>query len=164
MRRIGYLIVLLPGFAFAAEGLAEDSVGGKSFKHTIEFQLAQSRSDNDSGLEPRYQEKLERDRQLRRQRDSSSQAVEQQTTRTTAQGEFVRCPVNKLRTEVVTDLPSPWWQTPQIGGLEDTRIQNIGGEITLVCAYRGYGGTVSVMREAPSGTECRARADGFSCY
>lgn len=164
MRRVSYLLALLSGLAFAAEGLAESSNGERSFKNTVEYQLAQNHSDNDSGLDPRYQEKLERDRQLKRQRDSSRQRLEPKTTQNTAQGNFIRCPVNKLRTEVVTELPSPWWQTPQIGELEDTHIQNIGGEKTLVCAYRGYGGAVSVMREPPRGTDCSPRTDGFVCY
>lgn len=77
---------------------------------------------------------------------------------------FIACPMDNVRTEVVSELPSPWWQTPQIGGLQETRVQNIGGDITLVCAYRAYGATASVMRLAPAGKSCEAVATGFNCH
>lgn len=77
---------------------------------------------------------------------------------------FIACPVERLRTEVVTNLPRDWWQTPQIGKLEATRVQRIGGKDTLVCAYRAYGATASVMRLPPQGSgRCRAAENGFYC-
>ncbi len=99
---------------------------------------------------------------LQQQRRAQERNADQ---RAGAQGgaTFIACPVERLRTEVVSDLPKPWWQTPQVGGLVETRVQRIGGDPTLVCAYRGYGGTVSVMRRPPRGMTCRSRDGGFSC-
>lgn len=164
MRPITALIALLSGIGFNTAGLAEeDSFGEQLLKNVIEQKLDEARDENERhGLSDNsYQDKAQRERDLMRKRQQQQQTAQQ---RTTDNGTFIRCPVNKLRTEVVSDLPSPWWQTPQVGGLEDTRIQNIGGEATLVCAYRGYGGTVSVMREPPEGMSCEARSNGFACY
>lgn len=77
--------------------------------------------------------------------------------------QFIRCPVTQLRTQATTRLPSPWWQTPQEGGLKNTRIEVIGGQATLVCGYWGYGTLISVMRKPPAGTHCTARRGGFTC-
>lgn len=80
-----------------------------------------------------------------------------------ANGTFIACPLQEARTEVVNNLPSGWWQTPQIGTLQGVRIQTIGGDITLVCGYWAYGTTASVMRLAPDGSRCETRAGGFVC-
>lgn len=201
MRPIIALVSLLFGIGFNTAGLAEeDSFRKELLKNAVEQQLDEARNDNEGyeRADDRYQDKVQRERDLRLKRQGQ-QAGRQQTADEHEQdnqrtyettpdsqhgfklmpaqeqeyiirqgtynnGTFVRCPVNKLRTEVVSDLPASWWQTPQIGELEDTRIQHIGGEATLVCAYRGYGGTVSVMRLPPEGATCEARRDGFSCY
>lgn len=77
---------------------------------------------------------------------------------------FIPCPLEELRTEVVSELPQGWWQTPQIGRLEGTYVQRIGGKNTLVCAYRAYGATASVMRLPPEGRPgCQAVENGFYC-
>lgn len=79
-------------------------------------------------------------------------------------GSRIKCPVNKVRTEITTPLPPGWWQTPQVGHLQGTRIANIGGKQTLVCKYRAYGTTVSVMIEKPGwATKCRGDKTGFNC-
>jgi hypothetical protein len=100
--------------------------------------------------------------------DTSHQGTQQQDLQTPEPHDtdagFIACPLENVRTEVVSELPSPWWQTPQIDGLEETRVQNIGGDITLVCAYRAYGATASVMRVAPPGKTCTAVATGFNCH
>lgn len=76
----------------------------------------------------------------------------------------ITCPLTHARTEVVSPLPGPWWQTPQVGNLQNTRVTTIGGDVTLVCEYRAYGATVSVMRLPPDRTpNCTANADGFTC-
>jgi hypothetical protein len=78
--------------------------------------------------------------------------------------EEIRCPVGRIRAEITTPIPSPWWQTPQEGGLVLTRVEMIAGKKTLVCLYRAYGTTVGVMREPPAGTtDCRATKGGFVC-
>jgi hypothetical protein len=80
-------------------------------------------------------------------------------------GQFVACPVKETRTEVTTPLPQPWWNTPQIGKLERVSVQTIGGNRTLVCEYRAYGRTVSIMRGFPEGaTDCTAEGEGFMCH
>lgn len=81
-----------------------------------------------------------------------------------AQAQRVDCPARNIRAEITTRLPSPWWQTPQEGRLVDTDIANVGGKLTLVCRYRAYGATVSVMREMPRGARrCTPRRGGFTC-
>jgi hypothetical protein len=80
-----------------------------------------------------------------------------------ASAEVVPCPVPQVRTEIVTPLPAPWWQTPQVGNLTGTAIQNIGGKSTLVCRYWAYGTNVSVMRLPPKGKTCVATKSGFDC-
>jgi uncharacterized surface protein with fasciclin (FAS1) repeats len=83
----------------------------------------------------------------------------------TAKGQFVACPLKESRTEVTTSLPEPWWNTPQIGSLERTSVQTIGGNRTLVCEYSAYGRTVNVMRLFPEGTtDCAAEGNGFQCH
>jgi hypothetical protein len=78
--------------------------------------------------------------------------------------EAVPCPVNTVRTEIITSLPSPWWQTPQEGRLVGTRVASVAGRRTLVCEYSAYGTKVAVMREFPSGAiECRPTPTGFRC-
>ena len=76
----------------------------------------------------------------------------------------IKCPAGRVRTEIVTDLPAPWWQTPQVGNVVGTDIRTIGGDRTLVCSYRAYGTRVSVMRKFPRRAKsCRAIRGGFVC-
>jgi len=76
----------------------------------------------------------------------------------------VRCPVPEVRTEITTSLPKPWWNTPQVGKLQELAVQDIGGKKTLVCRYWAYGTQVSVMRLFPEGTHaCSAVSDHFVC-
>ena len=78
--------------------------------------------------------------------------------------EIIPCPSGRMRTEITTSLPSPWWQTPQEGMLVSNRIATIAGRRTLVCEYSAYGTRVGVMREFPAGaSDCRAVAKGFRC-
>ncbi len=76
--------------------------------------------------------------------------------------EQIYCPVNEVTTEITTPIPSPWWQTPQGGGLVETRIEWVGGEPTLMCLYGAYGTTVAVMHLAPN-ADCQAVTGGFEC-
>lgn len=80
-----------------------------------------------------------------------------------AASQFIKCPVEKVRTEITTSLPSGWWQTPQVGSLTGTRIATVGGKKTLMCDYWAYGDKVSVMRKAPAGKTCRSVSGGFRC-
>jgi hypothetical protein len=83
----------------------------------------------------------------------------------TSRGFFIGCPVKETRTEVTTQLPQPWWNTPQIGKLERVSVQTIGGNRTLVCEYWAYGRSVSIMRAFPEGTtDCSAAGNGFQCH
>ncbi len=75
----------------------------------------------------------------------------------------IECPVNQVRTEITTPLPSGWWQTPQVGNLQDTRITEMGGDTVLMCGYWAYGETVYIMKKAPTDTNCTADATGFNC-
>ncbi len=76
----------------------------------------------------------------------------------------ISCPHDQVRTEITTSLPGRWWQTPQVGSLQNTRVAEIGGETTLICEYRAYGTTVSVMRLPPENfPNCTAREGGFTC-
>ena len=77
---------------------------------------------------------------------------------------IIPCPINAARTEITTPLPAPWWQTPQRGTLQSTRVSVVAGRRVLVCSYRAYGTTVSVMRPHPEGGGiCRAVSNGFAC-
>jgi hypothetical protein len=81
-----------------------------------------------------------------------------------AAADEVACPVDQVRTEITTTLPDPWWQTPQVGSLQDTRVGEVGGETTLICEYWAYGTTVSVMRHPPENmVNCTAHEGGFTC-
>jgi len=83
---------------------------------------------------------------------------------TPAAADEIACPREQVRTEVTTPLPDPWWQTPQVGNLQGTRVGEIGGETTLICEYWAYGADVSVMRHPPEGmTNCTAHEGGFTC-
>ena len=75
----------------------------------------------------------------------------------------INCPVDKVRTEITTRLPSGWWQTPQVGNLVGTRIAKVGGKRTLICEYWAYGDKVSVMRLKPAGKSCSPTSTGFRC-
>jgi hypothetical protein len=77
---------------------------------------------------------------------------------------YVACPLKEARTEITSSVPSGWWVTPQIGTLQDVRVQNVGGQPTLVCAYWAYGTQASVMRLFPEGmSSCAPKGAGFSC-
>jgi hypothetical protein len=80
-----------------------------------------------------------------------------------APAQVIPCPLTQARTEIVTPIPSPWWQTPQVGHLTGTSIDTIGGKPTLVCKYWAYGTNASVMRLPPKGTTCTATKTGFVC-
>lgn len=76
----------------------------------------------------------------------------------------VDCPVRSVDVNITSSIPQPWWQTPQRGNLAGTDIMRIGGKPTLVCKYRAYGGTVSIMSNLPDGTtSCNKTRDGFVC-
>ncbi len=75
----------------------------------------------------------------------------------------IDCPVTQVRTEITTPLSDGWWQTPQVGNLQSTKIGKVGGKDTLMCGYWAYGKTVYIMKEAPEGANCTADATGFSC-
>jgi hypothetical protein len=77
----------------------------------------------------------------------------------------ISCPVPEVKTEITTNLPKPWWNTPQIGKLQSVGIQVIAGEKTLVCHYSAYGTQVSVMRKFPEGArDCKTVGNRFECH
>lgn len=77
---------------------------------------------------------------------------------------YVPCPIDKAKTQVTDPIPGPWWQTPQLGSVVNTKIMNIGGTPTLVCQYWAYGKTTGVMRKFPQGkTDCQPQGKGFIC-
>jgi hypothetical protein len=80
-----------------------------------------------------------------------------------ASAQVITCPLTQARTEIVTPIPSPWWQTPQVGNLTGTAIETIGGHPTLVCKYWAYGHDVSIMRLPPKGRNCKTTRTGFVC-
>lgn len=73
----------------------------------------------------------------------------------------IDCPHNRTRHEVTTRLPSGWWNTPIVGALQSTRVQNIGGRPALICDYGAHVGTI--QRYQPAGARCTARGGGFRC-
>lgn len=112
-------------------------------------------SSNQAGLAGSFGMKCKATQNGSRQNNQSSNNNEWQR---------VDCPVKEVRTEITTPLPSPWWNTPQVGGLERLSIETIGGRRTLVCHYWAYSRTVGVMREFPAGvSDCEIRGNSFWC-
>jgi hypothetical protein len=81
----------------------------------------------------------------------------------TAQETVIECPTQSILTDVTTKLPDGWSSTQQGGKLFETRVQSVGGQPRLVCAYKMSSTTVAVMRAAPSGMGCRASNRRFVC-
>lgn len=76
---------------------------------------------------------------------------------------FIACPLQQIETKVKTALPAGWWDTPQVGKLQNTQIMNIGGKQTLQCFYWAYDKSIPLMKLAPEGKTCSAVQGGFSC-
>ena len=81
----------------------------------------------------------------------------------TAQEIVIDCPTQNILTDVTTKLPDGWSSTQQGGKLFETRVQSIGGQPRLVCAYKMSSTTVAVSRAKPSGMGCRASNRRFVC-
>lgn len=79
---------------------------------------------------------------------------------TPAAAETVNCPLTEARRSITNTLPSGWRQTPVVSRLTETRVDNVGGELTMVCQYSAAG---AVLREVPAGQTCVARTGGFEC-
>lgn len=81
-----------------------------------------------------------------------------------ADGQFIACPLNQANSGLVGRLTYPWWSTPQRGRLESVHVSNVGGQPTLVCAYRAYNRTMPVMRRFPKNVKhCNPQGSGFRC-
>jgi hypothetical protein len=81
-----------------------------------------------------------------------------------AGGEFISCPLESATATITSPLPSPWWTTPQIGKLQDVKVETVGGNKVLMCGYWAYSTTAYVMRPFPEGaTHCQAEGNGFRC-
>ncbi len=72
----------------------------------------------------------------------------------------IDCPLPQIRREVVTPLPSGWWQTPIVNSLTEARVISLGGRTALQCVYGPAG---SIQRYAPDGETCTAAGAGFNC-
>lgn len=84
-------------------------------------------------------------------------------TPNTGDPKFVQCPLVRARTEIVNKLPTGWWQTPFEGPLVATRVQMMGSDKVLICEYRAFGSSASVMYRVPASTSCVAVTGGFNC-
>jgi hypothetical protein len=82
------------------------------------------------------------------------------TAPSSAQAQSISCPLEKIRLEVTTRLPSGWWNTPQVNVLQNTRVITLGGKKTLQCDYGSAG---RIMHLAPAGRTCAAVSGGFNC-
>lgn len=80
-----------------------------------------------------------------------------------AAAQFIPCPVTQIETRVASSLPSDWWDTPQVGKLQGTRVAMVGGAVTLQCLYWAYGQEIPIMKHVPAGLECEAQDQGFRC-
>lgn len=76
---------------------------------------------------------------------------------------FVQCPLEQARTEIVSELPKGWWQTPFVGPLVGTRVQIVGDDKLLVCEYQAYTAQAGVMMKVPASMDCDAVDGGFNC-
>ena len=70
------------------------------------------------------------------------------------------CPLQMARRTITTHIPGPWWTTPIVWRVTQTRIQVIGGQRALVCVYGPAG---QIQRREPAGYRCRAIARRFVC-
>ena len=79
-----------------------------------------------------------------------------------ARAETVRidCPLAQIRREIITPLPSGWWQTPIVNSLTEARVTSIGGRTALQCVYGSAG---RIQRHAPDGATCRVSGRSFVC-
>jgi hypothetical protein len=76
----------------------------------------------------------------------------------------IPCPLKSVRVEILTEIPKPWWQTPQEGGVVRASVETIAGAPTLVCHYQAYGHSVPVMRAFPEGVKtCAPKGNAFYC-
>lgn len=95
---------------------------------------------------------------------ASKRVVSSRVARPVSRSANIMCPVQQVRAEITSSIPSPWWQTPQVGSIKEARVQNIGGSYTLVCRYQAYGDAVSIMRKIPPGfSQCTPIRGGFQC-
>lgn len=76
---------------------------------------------------------------------------------------FVQCPLVQARTEIVSELPKGWWQTPFEGPLVGTRVVVVGDDKLLICDYQAYTTQAGVMMKVPASMNCVAVDGGFSC-
>jgi hypothetical protein len=77
-----------------------------------------------------------------------------------AVAETISCPLSKARREIQNNLPAPWFNTPVVNALTETKVQTIAGKKHLACLYGPAG---QVQREAPADQNCTAKAGGFDC-
>lgn len=82
------------------------------------------------------------------------------TAPSAAKAQAIACPLEQIRLEVTTPLPSGWWNTPQVNVLQNTRVISLGGKKTLQCDYGSAG---RIMLLAPVGRTCTAVSGGFNC-
>jgi len=79
--------------------------------------------------------------------------------------QYIPCPCQEVRAEITTPLSEGWWNTPQVGKLNRTQIENIGGSPTLKCGYRTYNTVVYIMHKFPEGiADCKEAKGGFVCH
>lgn len=75
--------------------------------------------------------------------------------------ESFRCPLDQIRREVTTPMPSGWWNTPVVNSLTEARILTFSsGKKVMQCRYGQAG---SIMHEFPRGKNCTATRTGFNC-
>ncbi len=79
---------------------------------------------------------------------------------TPAGAETFNCPITTANRSITNTLPSGWYTTPVRSRLTETRVDNIGGQPTMVCVYSEAG---NVLREVAAGQTCTARSGGFEC-
>lgn len=140
--------------------------GGKYGKDTCKqgFVWREARKNDHVCVEPNTRKQTQIDNQVAAKRVASSTSGSKVAKPRVAAVQHIACPANEITAEIVTQLPSEWWQTPQQGRVKNTSIENIGGKKTLVCHYQAYGRTVPVMREMPGNVRnCQAVRNGFKC-
>jgi hypothetical protein len=77
-----------------------------------------------------------------------------------AAAETISCPLSTARREIQGSLPAPWFNTPIVNKLTETKVQTIAGKKHLACLYGPAG---QVQREAPADHTCTAKTGGFDC-
>ncbi len=154
-RTTTFLICLMLGTSLAQSQDYRDKAAEEKAEMDKQAQLKEQRNKNWNGNEKNSIDK----NQYRSQSPQNNDAY----NKPGAAAQFIPCPVTQIEARVTSSIPSDWWDTPQQGNLQNTRVTDVGGQPTLQCLYWAYGTEIPLMKRAPAGLRCVAQSNGFRC-